>query len=558
MVFGKRRNKTIKQPIKQPVEEEECEDAPRKDPDILNGNENTHEDLLKIFGQVPEYKDFFECPEKFERIHMHLNGVRVKAGADKDSFVGQSFFGVKHSITPYVISKAVGKDTGSTDFFDIGTHEFVRVYNNKLPVWDRKVIHITKKGEECTEGLEINLYDGQPKKEDRDKPFLRWTIPRSDFPASGTDWTEITLDAPKDSKEKFDGLELVLKLRITGCEDSFLSVDDLMNFQKSTGTISYSEVVQEGEEEQLNSLVQCWRHKEKAKKALLWILGRNDCFMHVEVAKKLFLDRGYDIYVLNWSCNGHCRKKGWIKKAYHVSHNCKGDFNVYNDEIDKALSLMKSHSNYEQKLSYSHSTGAPVLINYLIERGDDPFDGFIFNSPFMDVPFLGTTAEFISEKVLPFLARRTPFMNVETEISGPPKLDKPLMYYNNDIMITNWHAKLWSQYNYDLSCRTTYYTPLTMGALTGTVRSQDKILKYVQDGKFVLTNIDKPILCLSSKNDDTVDSQESLTRIDSVGIDRTEIELSHNAHDVFLSVDEKDVNLAYKMALNWMQCKGFA
>ena len=185
-------------------------------------------------------------------------------------------------------------------------------------MWDRKVIHITKKGEDCTEGLEINLYDGEPKKENRDKPYLQWIIPRSQFPDSGSDWTEIPLGAPTadDAKEKFDGLELVLKLRITGCEDSHQSMDDLNDFQKSTDTISYSEVVQEGEEEQLNSLVQCWRHKETATKAVLWLIGRNDCFMHVEVAKKLFLNQGYDLYVLNYSCNGHCRKKGWIVSIF--------------------------------------------------------------------------------------------------------------------------------------------------------------------------------------------------------------------------------------------------
>ena len=92
----------------------------------------------------------------------------------------------------------------------------------------------------------------------------------------------------------------------------------------------------------------------------------------------------------------------------------------------------------------------------------------------------------------------------------------------------------------------------------GSTGSQNKILSYVQKGEFILRNIQKPILCLSSKNDDAVDSQESLERIDSVGIDRTEIELPHNAHDVFLSVDETDVNFACKMAMNWMQTKGFA
>ena len=89
-------------------------------------DKHTHEEILEVFGQVPEYKDFFECPEKFERIEMHMTGVRVKADADKGSFVGQpSCLFKKSTISPHLISKTIGDDTGSTDFFEIGTHEFL-------------------------------------------------------------------------------------------------------------------------------------------------------------------------------------------------------------------------------------------------------------------------------------------------------------------------------------------------------------------------------------------------------------------------------------------------
>jgi hypothetical protein len=34
--------------------------------------------------------------------------------------------------------------------------------------------------------------------------------------------------------------------------------------------------------------------------------------MHPNVAKSLFTERGYDLYVLNCSATGMCRKRGWV------------------------------------------------------------------------------------------------------------------------------------------------------------------------------------------------------------------------------------------------------
>ena len=89
--------------------------------DLTNGNE----DLLKVFSDVKEYEDFFQRPELFERIHLHLLGVRVKKGADKNSHLGQPGFFSDGTIKSHVISKTIGDQTGSTDFFEIGTHEFI-------------------------------------------------------------------------------------------------------------------------------------------------------------------------------------------------------------------------------------------------------------------------------------------------------------------------------------------------------------------------------------------------------------------------------------------------
>ena len=63
---------------------------------------------------------------------------------------------------------------------------------------------------------------------------------------------------------------------------------------------------------------------------------------------------------------------------------------------------------------------------------------------------------------------------------------------------------------------------------------------------------------ITSKNDNTVESQEGQFRIDALGINRTEIELPHNNHDVFLCTDQRDVDLACRMVLEWMKTNNFA
>ena len=129
------------------------------------------------------------------------------------------------------------------------------------------------------------------------------------------------------------------------------------------------------------SLLMKWTHKTPSKKVALWFLGRNDCFMHTHVAKALFFDAGIDLFVLNYHENGKCRRNGWVTDSHLVSHINSSGMAEFHEEIKEALEATKG---YEEVLGYAHSTGAPVLLDYLMEHGDDAFDGFVLNSPFLD------------------------------------------------------------------------------------------------------------------------------------------------------------------------------
>jgi hypothetical protein len=48
-------------------------------------------------------------------------------------------------------------------------------------------------------------------------------------------------------------------------------------------------------------------------------------------------------------------------------------------------------------------------------------------------------------------------------------------------------------------------------------------------------------------------AEETLSRVDWIGPCRWEVELNDNAHDVFLSPDKADTDMAIAMVKTWMQ-----
>ena len=165
---------------------------------------------------------------------------------------------------------------------------------------------ICRKGSENTEGIKFTVLNCKDE-------LFECKLP----PAIGEDWKEF-IHSPEESVT-VQGVEFVVKIRVTDCKDKISGKDALAKFLVDTETISYSEEVIKAEKKMDNALVQCWRHKKPASKAVLWVLGRNDCFMHPHVGKTLFTEKGYDLYVLNYSCNGMTRKRGWVvsSKSMH-------------------------------------------------------------------------------------------------------------------------------------------------------------------------------------------------------------------------------------------------
>jgi hypothetical protein len=319
-------------------------------------------------------------------------------------------------------------------------------------------------------------------------------------------------------------LMLEFKLMVTKGNDRIVSQEDLQVLYTPTegewndGYVYSEKVLHQAKSDDDPSgqaLLQCW-NKDGNTKAVLWIVGRNDCFMHPHVAKELFFGGGnkakndddnksccYDLYVLNYQMVGHCRKKGWIADAHFNSHNFSGNFDIYIADIEEALSYIllpgnNDNNNYETMLGYAHSTGAPILLNYIMEKGDAAFDSFIFNSPFLDWGFVGGD-------MVEFMLKHTGFMTKlhamknDSKLgvaSTPQELTKtPIPYLQQNIVMSDWSARLWSLYYFDFEIRPLYKVPMTVGFAKGVTAVHRKLERlHTQHQRAVTT---KPFLCIT-------------------------------------------------------------
>ena len=217
-----------------------------------------------------------------------------------------------------------------------------------------------------------------------------------------------------------------------------------------------------------------------------------------------------------------------------------------------AIDIIKSQKSYEKTVGYAHSTGAPVLINYLMQKGDDAFDGFIFNAPFLST-LDGELADCLAGK----FGQIQPLGNdcMLNESKTPEELkDTPIVYLGDEIVMNAWSAKVWSQHYFDYRCRPLYKVPITVGFAKAVSYVQKTILKWKEEKKYVTL---KPFICIASRADDILTAAETLSRIDYVGPSRCEVEVSYNAHDVFLSEKESNIKMAVSTVRTWMETHGF-
>ncbi|KAG7368834.1 DDE superfamily endonuclease [Nitzschia inconspicua] len=322
------------------------------------------DDPFPDFSHVPAYDSFFNHHDLYFRYHIHLIGAEAQdRGAAFDK--RRNRFGrprvVDAVADPYVIVETVGKDTGSTSYFPIGKHKFSVLENSQSPLWDEKTMIMGKN----VDGIKFQLLDKNTKT--ADELLMEFTLDKADLPEptplKDSSWTQFH---KKGIGGRQSNMVLSFRIMVTRAGDQMVDKDTSRAFHQSyDGGYAYSEEVlpdaTTGDDTD-NALLQCWRHQSNKypKKAILWILGRNDVFMHPHVAARLF--QGHDLYVLNYKLNGHTRKRGWVQDAHLVSHNRKGDFNVYKQDIAAALEVLQG-IEYDQVLGYAQGAAAILYLD---------------------------------------------------------------------------------------------------------------------------------------------------------------------------------------------------
>jgi alpha-beta hydrolase superfamily lysophospholipase len=542
----------------------------------------------------PIYQDFIEhLEDDYVRVLIHLVGVVSTVAPTTTVPLGKrrNRFGRPRIIDavadPYVIvalddpAGSGGSSGGSsTNYFNIASFTFPTISNCQSPVWDSKCLLIGKKDAVRKGGLTFKVMDQNDphNRGGKDEVLMTIHVPGEELPditpVSTSQWKTFTKQtSSSSSSQRTEHAALEFSIMVTDPKDRIVSAADMKAMYQqhahSTPTSKnsnhdgyvYSERIlrdphEECKEESGHAVVQTWKHVDSTK-AVLWVLGRNDCFMHPHVAQKLFWSQGYDLYVLNYKMNGQCRQKGFVKDPHFNSHNFTGNFDSYIPDIQQSLELIEAE-DYELVLGYAHSTGGPVLLNYLMEKGDDAFDGFLFNSPFLDWGYVGGDLVELLLKNTHFLVGLGAMDDLDTKmgVETTPPGTTPVKYLGTEIVLSDWSARLWSLYYFDWAARPLYKVPMTVGFAKGVTNVHRKMEDEFKKKHRPITI--KPFLCITSRGDDVLKAEETLNRTDWIGPSRWEIELNDNGHDVFLSYDANDTQMAIDMCLVWMKNRRFA
>ena len=276
------------------------------------------------------------------------------------------------------------------------------------------------------------------------------------------------------------------------------------------------------------------KSQKSSTKAVLYIHGFNDYFFQDNMAKR-FNNEGYDFYALD------LRKFGRSFLDHQKLNNVRSLLE-YDEEINKALEIIKSESNKEVILM-GHSTGGLIVTNYAGNHlNNNLFHGIICNSPFYEFN-LNVVEKKIGIPILSFLSRYFPNKLISSRFS---KL------YGYSL-----HKDKYGEWNYSLAWKPHDIPKVNLGFIGAIYKAQKNIKNRLV--------IDVPTLVMHSnksinenhwsekfKKGDAVlnvnDIRKSATKIKG---EVTIYEIENGMHDLILSkksVREK----VYEKVFEWI------
>lgn len=247
-------------------------------------------------------------------------------------------------------------------------------------------------------------------------------------------------------------------------------------------------------------------------KAVLYFPGRSESFGHPQVLQ-MYQDMGYDLYTLDPRWCGRTRRF-LDEDTFRLGHSIE-NFDLYAQEIDLTLELIRNAKNYTQLLAHVHSTGTLVALNYVMmlkeDKQEEPFDGYILNGPFLDWGHVGGT---LSEAFVENAGTFQQYLGIELAEIG--------------MGLSNFHTRSWITMRYNTTLRALIRTHITTDWAQAVTNVQNKIL----DTPLTDTITKKPVLLIASLGDNTILPSEAQERMPHVASNYTEIIMTHNSHDV--------------------------
>jgi len=408
--------------------------------------------------------------------------------------------------------------------------QFVTRWDAKTPVWNELGFVAYGKGQ--VEKVKITIMDDN--KMLKDTLLLEKEVP---IPKDIGKWSNEMVLKEKDLTIKF---KMRRDTKPVQNEDAYKNMDLKEIKFDVNGKVGYETGIQASLK---------YHQAESNTKAVMYFPGLVDTFRHPHLLD-LFSSEGFDFYSLD--PHGCGRTAKYLKDPRYAHDVPEQNFDAYIKDIDKTIEFMKKSKDYDSVLVYAHSTGAPIFLNYYLNKRENDnsiakyFDAVIMNGPFLDfggdaTDGIGSSCnEFILESILtrlPFFASKN--LNL---ISA----DK-----NEFVM---FRARRWILYNTPVDSSIICSTNITLNYMKAVTKVHRHLNKSIKKDKGHVVGFDElPCLFMSSKGDTILTHKESLGRATGL-FENPEIhQLQHNFHDVCLS-DTKELNeIPLEIIRDWLK-----
>ncbi len=279
------------------------------------------------------------------------------------------------------------------------------------------------------------------------------------------------------------------------------------------------------------------RSGEAARGAVLYVHGFTDYFFQTQLAD-FFAARGLQFYALD------LRKCGRARRPAHTAHYVS-DLALYDDELDRALSVVTAEHPGLPVILAAHSTGGLIVPLWLDRRRaagtSGPVAALVLNSPWLDLQG-GLVLRGMVTQALRVLARLRPFHALPL---------RPGVYGRT------LHVSGTGEWDYDTDFKPLAGFPVTFGWLHAIRRAHARVHRGIETGVPTLvlrssrSHFTAKLSPLCDRADLILDTRQIGRWAASLGSQVTDIVVPDARHDVFLSLPEVR-DRAYAVLGSWL------